>query len=71
MCKNAKDWVTKYRNLCRILVERECFVSLDSWGIVDALSTWITGEVVLTLGCFGWYWEWMELVGVSYDGFTG
>ncbi len=23
------------------------------------------------LGCFGWYWEWMGLAGVSYDEFTG
>ncbi len=40
-------------------------------GGIDALSTWIAGEIVLALGCFRGYWGWMEVAGVSYDGFAG
>ena len=31
------------------------------FGGINASSTWIAGEVVLAMGCIGWYWEWMVL----------
>ena len=40
-------------------------------GGINALSTWRAGEIVLALGCFRGYWGWMEVAGVSYDGFAG